>query len=345
MAELADAPGLGPGGLRLVEVQILSPASTLRRYDSVVRRARVAVAALSILFATAGEASAAGTARLQVFPEQPRTGEAAVVQLRTFSLLEGTPPVVYPKDHQWSVAAYGRRDQVLRIRLTRDPSDPFTWNGRVHFPAPGRWVVCVLDFQFFSNPDRGCSTTNRRQLPVRVQAKAAPVDVWHRLQRPLRIPSISPGAPCPTAAPDPRGDLTRIGFGGIAWGGGPAYPAGGLGPGPRPLLGYLDPIPNSSGFFGSGWFGNKVLWVVDPAYRGPVLIRGRRLDGPEELRFDSRAPLQRELRIDAIPSIAAAAARDHPSFTRVRGPGCYAYQVDGLSFSYPIAFEAQPFDR
>jgi hypothetical protein len=206
-------------------------------------------------------------------------------------------------------------------------------------------VVCVLDFQFFSNSDRGCSATNRRQLPVRVQASSAPIDVWHRLQRPLRIPSITPGASCPTAALDPRGDLARIGFSGAAWGSGPVYPAGGLGSGPRPLLGYLDPIPKSSVFFGSGWFGNKVLWVVDPAYRGPVLIRGRRLDGPEELRFDSAASLQRELRIDPVPSIAAAAARDRPSFARVRVRGCYAFQVDGLGFSYQIAFEAQPLDR
>jgi hypothetical protein len=27
VAELADAPGLGPGGLRLLEVRLLSPAS------------------------------------------------------------------------------------------------------------------------------------------------------------------------------------------------------------------------------------------------------------------------------------------------------------------------------
>ena len=313
-----------------------------RRYDSVVPGARVAVAALSILFATAGEASGAGTARLQVFPEQPRAGEVAVVQLRTFVLLEGTPPVVYPEDYPWSVAAYGPRDRPLRIRLTRDPSDPFLWSGRVRFPGPGRWVVCVLNFQFFSNPDRGCSTTNRRQLPVRVQARAAPVDVWHRLQRPLHIPSIAPGASCPTSPRDPRGDLARIiGYAGAAWGQGPAYPAG-LGADARPLLGYLDPIPKSSEFFGSGWFGNKVLWVVDRAYRGPVLIRGRRLDGPEELRFDRGPSPTRELRIGAAPSIAPAAARDRPSYTRLRAPGCYAYQIDGLGLSYLIVFEAKP---
>jgi hypothetical protein len=33
--------------------------------------------------------------------------------------------------------------------------------------------------------------------------------------------------------------------------------------------------------------------------------------------------------------------RTNPSYTRVRTPGCYAYQVDGTTFSYTIAFEAK----
>ena len=300
-----------------------------------MRRARVAIAALSILLATAGEASGAGTARIQVYPEQPRAGEPAVVQVRTFTLLDGTPPAVYPPDYPWSVAAYDRLDEPLRIRLSRDPADPFLWNARVRFPRPGRWVVCLLNFQFVSDPDRGCRATNPRRLPVRVRARAASVDLWHRLQRPLRIPSIAPGTPCPTAARDPRGDLTRIGFRGVAWGRGPAYPVG-LGSESHPLLGYLDPIPEASTWFGSTWFGNKILWVVDASYDGPVLVRGRQLDGPNEIRFNEG--LLPELRLAAWPA-------HHPSATRVRASGCYAYQVDGLGFSHLMAFEAKPFAR
>lgn len=30
-----------------------------------------------------------------------------------------------------------------------------------------------------------------------------------------------------------------------------------------------------------------------------------------------------------------------PSLTRVRAPGCYAYQVDGRTFSYLVIFEAR----
>ena len=293
------------------------------------------MAASALLLATAGEAGGAGTARLAVFPEQPRAGEQAVVQIRTFALLDGTPPVVYPEDFSWSVAAYDPRHEPLGIRVSRDPADPFLWRARVRFPRPGRWMVCLLNFQFVSDPDRGCSATNPRRLPVRVRGRTASVDVWHGLQRPLRIPSIVPGTPCPTAARDPRGELTRIGFHGAAWGVGPAYPIG-LGSESRPQLGYLDPIPQSSEFFGSGWSGNKVLWVVDRAYRGPVLIRGRRLDGPEELRFERGFPPPRELRLTAPAT---------PSYTRVRVAGCYAYQVDGLGFSYLIVFEARPLPR
>jgi hypothetical protein len=34
VAELADAPGLGPGGLRPLEVQVLSPAQCWLRKDT-----------------------------------------------------------------------------------------------------------------------------------------------------------------------------------------------------------------------------------------------------------------------------------------------------------------------
>jgi hypothetical protein len=30
-----------------------------------------------------------------------------------------------------------------------------------------------------------------------------------------------------------------------------------------------------------------------------------------------------------------------PTYTRLREPGCYAFQVDGLTFSYPVVFRAE----
>jgi hypothetical protein len=52
-------------------------------------------------------------------------------------------------------------------------------------------------------------------------------------------------------------------------------------------------------------------------YAARALVRGYQLDGPNEVRFDT------------------------PSLTRLRAPGCYAYQVDGRTFSYVVIFEAR----
>jgi hypothetical protein len=125
---------------------------------------------------------------------------------------------------------------------------------------------------------------------------------------------IQPGSPCP--ATRATGDLANVvsaGFVGTAWGQGPAYP-GGLDRGEgRPILSYLDPIPPASGFYGSEWFGQKVLWIVARTYSGPVLIRGRQLDGPNELRFDEGLRPPREMR---IPRSARPEPRGRPSYTR-----------------------------
>jgi hypothetical protein len=169
-------------------------------------------------------------------------------------------------------------------------------------------------------------------------AAAAPArqPTWRSLHRPLHIPHIAPGTPCPTSEPDPRGDLSRWGFVGTAWGRGPAYPAG-LGR-DKPVLGYVYPPRPESGFFGSEWSGQKVNWIVDPSYRGRILIRGRQLDGPNELRFNDGLVPPREMRV-----IGRGPGYSTPSYTRVRADGCYGYQLDGAHFSRVIVFEARAF--
>lgn len=297
-----------------------------------MRRAAVVAAAFGVFFGGGGDASAAATARLDLFPERPRAGEPATIQLRPFWTFVGrTPPAVFEADYPMIVVAFGENGRTIRIRLARDADDLYVWRGTLRFPSRGRWTVCGANWQMFL--DRPCATTNPTRRRVRVRARDAAVDVWHGLQRPLKIPAVADGAPCPMSAPDPKGDLRRLGFAGTAWGEGPAYPAG-LGSA-SPVLRYDDPIPPASGFYGSAWFGNKVLWVVDrDAYRGPLLIRGRQLDGPNLLRFERGRVPPRELRI--VRGI------DIPSYTRVRAAGCYAYQVDGIGFSYTIVFEARP---
>jgi hypothetical protein len=303
-----------------------------------MRRAAVASAALVAFLASGSVASAALTARVDVFPSQPRVGQTATIQLRPlWPLIDGTrPPALLPDDFPWRVAAISPSGRQQRIRVVRTPDNPYLWSGVVRFRSRGLWTICVLNFSFTG---RMCMPRSPGWQRLQVRRTNVPVDAWQRLERPFHIPSVAAGSRCPTTAPDSKGDLSRIpGFAGTAWGEGPAYP-GGLDTGEgKPVLRYDNPIPRSSGFFGSAWFGNKVLWIVDSIYKGPVLLRGLQLDGPNELRFEDGKLPPRALKIPP-----ATSRRARPSFTRVRAPGCYAYQVDGLGFSSVIIFEARPF--
>jgi hypothetical protein len=162
-----------------------------------------------------------------------------------------------------------------------------------------------------------------------------PDGVPSSLRRPLEVPKLSVGTPCPVS------DSREIS---------PAF-APGLGPGPVYPVGLgadatlpfeYPPAPNSQ-FAGSEWGGEKTLWIADPDYTGPILIRGRQVDGPSEVRFDVGAgkPLD-ELQLP--PDYAADYSggwRNFPSHTRLRTAGCYAYQVDGDGFSIVIVFRAE----
>jgi hypothetical protein len=101
--------------------------------------------------------------------------------------------------------------------------------------------------------------------------------------------------------------------------------------------------------FGGGeshWGGQKVVWFINPNYQGPVLIRGRQLDGADMIRFNGNTDppnvpdqaLLTELRL--MGNMGGAPWPNGGSYTRLQTPGCYAYQVDGLTFSYLIIFKA-----
>ena len=88
-----------------------------------------------------------------------------------------------------------------------------------------------------------------------------------------------PGASCPVSRVDPRFDFKKYGVG-AGLGHGPAYPIFGS------ATMTVD-FPPTGQFADSSWSGFKQLWFVSPSYRGPVLIRGRRLDGSSWVRFDN----------------------------------------------------------
>jgi hypothetical protein len=91
-----------------------------------------------------------------------------------------------------------------------------------------------------------------------------------------------------------------------------------------------------------GWYDIKTLWFVDPSYQGPVLVRGARIDGPGVIAF-GESPDLGELIIPPGPTIneASDGYRTAPGGTYLKGPGCYAWQVDGIGFSTLIVFSAK----
>jgi hypothetical protein len=60
------------------------------------------------------------------------------------------------------------------------------------------------------------------------------------------------------------------------------------------------------------------------------------------MRFDRGAVPATEIRIGPGETVMwsgqAAGSRGRPSYVRVRGPGCYAAQIDGTTFSSVVVF-------
>jgi hypothetical protein len=171
-------------------------------------------------------------------------------------------------------------------------------------------------------------------LLVAAGAAAVPAggDEWSALYRPLDLPQLERGAGCPVSGVDRRVDWAGSGIG------------AGVGPGPvYPILGASRLLRVFERDDWGTWRGTKVLWFAHQRYRGNVLIRGRRLDGWQRLRFDDGAVPSDELRIAAGPSPASwrdqpAGSRGRPSYIRVRAGGCYGVQIDGTSFSRTVVF-------
>lgn len=157
---------------------------------------------------------------------------------------------------------------------------------------------------------------------------------WRQLHRQLRLPRLAPGGKCPISPIDRRVSWQRINiFGGSGTGRGPVYPGLG-GSGGRFTATRRSARP---------WFSGKLFWYVTPSYRGPVLIRGHRLDGPQSLRFNG-GKHPRELRIRRNATVSwngqPPGSRGVPSILRIHAAGCYGVQIDGTNFSRSVIFPA-----
>lgn len=158
---------------------------------------------------------------------------------------------------------------------------------------------------------------------------------WQALHRPLNLPTLRAGDACPVSAFAPQITADRFGV------------AGGIGSGPvYAILGHanLDVGYRPSEWGKGPWGGQKVLWFVRPSYKGPVLIRGRRLGGWQWMRFDRGARPSPEIRLAPGETVTwggqVAGSRGRPSYVRVRADGCNAAQIDGTTFSETIVCDA-----
>ena len=130
-----------------------------------------------------------------------------------------------------------------------------------------------------------------------------------------------------------KGTLARNGYGYVKAWGSPASPW-------MPEGSLTATVEYDTGFY-SEWGIFKAMWAIDPRYKGPVLIRGRQLDGDDVLRFEKGEPGFYDAgRRDPLYELHESGGYVHPAVTRVRTRGCYAYQVDGIGFSYSIVFRA-----
>ena len=149
------------------------------------------------------------------------------------------------------------------------------------------------------------------------------------LERPLHLPPLRPGQVCPTTAGvqvnSPVGIGTALGKGAV-----------------RPLIAMAGDLSHgvTDVAKSGGSLRFKTDWIVMPGYQGPVVIRAEAVGHRGVVRFSLDGPPN--LGPLVIPSGPTAndidSWRAAPGETWLTGSGCYAWQVDGLTFSNVIVF-------
>ena len=198
----------------------------------------------------------------------------------------------------------------------------------------------------------GCGATEIAGHPSpTARGSAGPASSFADLRnRPLHLPGPAADGSCPS---DSSHDVKPIVTSGK---GGPNF---GFGPGPVYLSGITQLYP--------GAFDNEV-WMIDASYRGPILIRGHQLNGAGVVSFQPPTtfagtnfsgagapppgPAVVTVTIDRVPMTfyaeldIPAAETGFPKAswrlffarTHIDAPGCYAFQLDGLTFATVIVF-------
>lgn len=147
---------------------------------------------------------------------------------------------------------------------------------------------------------------------------------------PLRLPSVAAGAECPVTVARP---WSGPGQAGRVLGEGPVHPVADYFRGGNVLE--LRPDDREP----DGTYVKKVRWIA-AGYPGPVLVRAARIDAPGTA--GAVFSYTGEARDGGHYAVLVNENSDLPATTTLAGPGCYAYQVDGTTFSDTIVFRAVP---
>jgi hypothetical protein len=136
-----------------------------------------------------------------------------------------------------------------------------------------RWLALLAGITALSS---GCIGGASEATPTRTTSEDK-MDGSSDPHRSLHLPTVAPGAACPrTPGARPNPDVA------IALGSGPAYPILGFEGNPIPPK---PAVPLHAEDRKGNVYWHKTLWAVDPAYDGPVLIRGAGIDPPRAIWF------------------------------------------------------------
>lgn len=92
-----------------------------------------------------------------------------------------------------------------------------------------------------------------------------------------------------------------------------------------------------------GWYALKSVWLSGPGSQGPFMVRGQRLDGPGSARFGGSSPAMAAFVEPPGPDANTNGPyRTPPGSIWIQEPGCYGFQIDGLSFSETIVIDVLP---
>ena len=156
--------------------------------------------------------------------------------------------------------------------------------------------------------------------------------------RSLQLPKLASHGQCP---PDESHEYDNGQFGGFALGQPPLQPLIAINrrsdaPSTKEGILHFRRSPDEP-----GWHQIKTLWFAWPSYQGPALIRGRQLDGTNPIQFGESPSLTDPYLAAGPTANGEKGFREWPGATWIRAPGCYAWQIDGVDFSYVIVFEAE----